>query len=562
MGRMEEGENMDVGDQILELREQTQMTLEELALGVCTPESLRNIELGKETVSKLFMEIMYQRLGKSTDKLELIVSKEVYEEEEQWEQFEEYLERGDKESANKILDKFLASIPEESNVHKMFYCRNRAYAELRVENNPIQAKEWMKKALDITMPGWRKRPIKEYRISTIEMENLLAYAKAQLVIGTDEEIAEAEVLLLACKQFIDERISDEEEHTKIFAKCAHLLAGLYLQQEKQEQAKLLAERAFRELQSYGISYFMEPILKILVDCEDGDIGEKVPQYQKYLTALQHVKQYVGEEWHFTDSIFKNCSQQTYYIDHELFREERIAQGYSQEQMIEGIYKNPESLSRAEKGKVTMRDSRLIRLFRKLGIEKCRYNGFVVTDKYEDLELKQQIDILISRNCDAEAGERLEELKSRLDLSIAENRRTIQGYEIAIGIEKEEVPKEELLKRAENLLEETYRWKSHGAYRPPMDREASLINLIGILLLELGKKEEAKQLLQNITEAMKKSKVDMKRRSRQYGLLRSNLAKLEQSISVAKNNIQFTIACGKLRTLPMDYLTIACAMIDT
>ena len=52
-----------------------------------------------------------------------------------------------------------------------------------------------------------------------------------------------------------------------------------------------------------------------------------------------------------------------------------------------VYKNPESLSRAERGKVTMRDSKLIRLFRKLGIEKCRYNGFVVTDKYEDLELK-------------------------------------------------------------------------------------------------------------------------------------------------------------------------------
>ena len=108
--------------------------------------------------------------------------------------------------------------------------------------------------------------------------------------------------------------------------------------------------------------------------------------------------------------------------------------------IEGIYKNPESLSRAERGKVTMRDSRLIRLFKKLGIEKCRYNGFVVTDKYEDLELKQQIDILISRNCDTEAEEKLEELKRRLDLSIAENRRTIQGYEIAIGIEKKKGPR--------------------------------------------------------------------------------------------------------------------------
>ena len=144
---------MDVGDQILELREQTQITLEELALGVCTPESLRNIEMGKETVSKLFMEIMYQRLGKSTDKLELIVSEEVYEEEEQWDYFEECLERGDWAGADKVLENFLANMPKDSNVHNMFYCRNRAYAELRIGNNPIKAKEWMQKALDITMPG-------------------------------------------------------------------------------------------------------------------------------------------------------------------------------------------------------------------------------------------------------------------------------------------------------------------------------------------------------------------------------------------------------------------------
>ena len=549
---------MDVGKQILELREQTNISLEELALGVCTPESLRNIELGKETVSKLFMEIMYQRLGKSMDKLELIVSEEVYEEEEQWEYFEECLERGDCAEAEKVLERFLINMPKDSNIHNMFYCRNRAYVELRVGNNPKQAKEWMQKALDITMPGWQKRPIKEYRISTLEMENLLAYSKTQLAIGTEQEIKEAESLLVACKQFIDERISDEEEHAKIFAKCAHLLAGLYLKQGNLIQAKQVAKRAFQELQAYGISYFMEPVLEQLIQCPD---EENDPPYQQYLTALQHVKQYVGEDWRFTDSVFKNCSQQTYYIDHELFREERIAQGYSQEQMIEGVYKNPESLSRAEKGKVTMRDSRLVRLFKKLGIEKCRYNGFLVTDRYEDLKLKQQIDILITRNCDGEAEEKLEELKERLDLNIAENRRMVQGYEIALGIEKEEKSKEELLKQAENLLEETYRLRSHGAYRPPMDREALLINQIGILLLELGKKEEAKQLLQSVSEAMQKSKVNMKKRSRKYSLLRSNLAKCEQSGFMAKENIQFTLACGKLRTLPVDYMTIACALID-
>lgn len=552
---------MDVGDQIFELREQTKIPLEELSLGICTPESLRNIELGKETVSKLFMEIMYQRLGKSTDKLELIVSEEIYDEEEQWEYFEECLEHGDRAGADKVLENFLANMPKDSNVHEMFYCRNRAYAELRVGNNPIQAKEWMQKALDITMPGWQTRPIKAYRISTLEMENLLAYSKTQLAIGTKQELAEAEPRLIACKQFIDERISDEEEHAKIFAKCVHLLAGLYLKQGKLVQAKQLAERAFRELQIYGISYFMEPILEILVQCEDDDTVEHESPYQQYLTALQHVKQYVGEDWRFTDSVFKNCSQQTYYIDHELFRGERIAQGYSQEQMIEGVYKNPESLSRAEKGKVTMRDSRLIRLFKKLGIDKCRYNGFVVTDRYEDLELKQKIDILISRNCDTEAAEKLEELKGRLDLSIAENRRTVQGYEIMLDMKKGQVSKEELLKHAKALLQETYRLQTHGAYRSPMDREAILINQIGILLRLLDRKAEAKELFYQLTAVMRNSKVKVRKRYRTYSLFRTNLAKWEQSVLLAKENIQFTLDCGKLDALPINYMTIACAMID-
>jgi len=95
----------------------------------------------------------------------------------------------------------------------------------------------------------------------------------------------------------------------------------------------------------------------------------------------------------------------------------------------------------------------------------------------------------------------------------------------------------------------------------MDREATLINLMGILLLELGKTEEAKRLLQSITEAMKKSKVNMRRRSRQYSLLQSNLAKWEESVALAEKNIQFTIESGKQNTLPMDYMTIACALID-
>ena len=551
---------MDIGKQISELRQQKNITLETLALGICTDESLRNIELGKESVNKLFVEVIFQRLGKSTDKLELIVSDKVYEEEQQKEYYEELLERGDKEQADQILKQLLKQASEESNVHKMFYCRSRAYAELRLEKNPVKAKEWIQKALDITLPGWKEKKLEEYWISTIEMENLLFCAKSQMEIGTEEEMDEAEELLGNCQQFIDMRVTDGEEHAKIFAKCACLLGELYIKQGEISKAESYIERAWKELQLYGISYFMLPLLELLIQCSNKENGKK-KRYQNYLDALMHLNEYVGEKGHTTDSIFKNCSQQTYYMDYELFREERIAQGYSQEQMMEGIYKNPESLSRAERGKAAMRDSKLIRLFNRLGIEKDRYNEFVVTDTYEVLELKQKLGIRISKNSYKEAEEILKELKDRLDLKIAENRRWIEGYEITLNIVRQSVAKEELLEQAINLLQETYHLQTNGVYRTPMDREAALINQIAILLRQIGKKEEAIQLLYDVTEIMEKSKISPEKRYRSYSMLKTNLAKWSCSILLAKENIRFTLSCGKLNSLPVNYMTIACGMLD-
>ena len=131
----------------------------------------------------------------------------------------------------------------------------------------------------------------------------------------------------------------------------------------------------------------------------------------------------------------------------------------------------------------------------------------------------------------------------------------------LDMKKGQVPKEELLKYAKDLLQETYRLQTHGAYRSPMDREATLINQIGILLRLLDRKEEAKELFYQLTEVMRNSKVKVRKRYRIYSLFRTNLAKWEQSVALAKENIQFTLDCGKLDALPINYMTVACALID-
>lgn len=553
---------MEIGKQIRELRIKQNIKLKDLAIGITTDESLRNIELGKEAINKFLMEIIFQRLGKSTDKLEMIVSEEIYREELLKAQYEDFLEQGEAQKASEVLETFMKCVPKESRVHKMYYCRSKAYAEFRLGKNPIAAKQWIQRAIDITLPNWKMKELKQFCISNIEMENLLMYSKLQIISGTEYEIEEAEKRLLECRDYIDERITDGEAHAKISVKCMHLLAEMYLKKGKITEAELLAKQALLELREYGISYFMQPVLEMLVCCSDKkNNGECELIYRKYLKSLIHIKEHVCEAWRFEDAILKNCSQQTYYIDNELFREERIVHGYSQEAIIEGIYKNPESLSRAERGEVTVRDTRLKKLFQKLEIEKSRYNSFIVTDTYEVLELKQRIDILLSQKKDTEAEKVIEELKEKLDQNVSENRRVIKGYEIMLNRVTQRVAFEELLSQALDLLHETYHLKTNGVYRAPMDREAILLNQIGILLRQIGKEEEAKRLFYNVTESMRKSKVSLRNRYRTYSLLMTNLAKWECSVIMAQENIKFDISCGKLRSIAMNYMIEACALIE-
>ena len=185
-------------------------------------------------------------------------------------------------------------------------------------------------------------------------------------------------------------------------------------------------------------------------------------YRMYQVVLKSVYKRYKKEWHFTDSIFKNCCQRTYYMDYELIRGERLSQGFTQEQLIEGIYENPESLSRVESGKVSPRNKTFVQLFERLGIEKGRYNTFIVTESFEVLEMKKELDRLTSRRLYNEADKKLKDLKEILDLSVIENQRFIYGLELALAsmLNKES---------SEKLLEEMIQLLQYKCEKPTLSR---------------------------------------------------------------------------------------------
>lgn len=552
---------MELGDQIRILRKKNKISPKKLVLGLCSERTLNYIEAGTEIPDKMLADMLIQRLGKSPDKLELIISKEIYQLERMQDLFEEALERKNRRRAEYLLEKY-AEIAPKSNTYRMYYCRSRAYLSFRLDGSLEEALDWLEKALDITLPGWKGSRLEDYLVSTLELENLLAYAKLRMREGTKTGQQEAERLLLSCQTYIDVHVLDGEEHAKVYCKCADLLAEWYLLRGETLRAGELCERALEELRDFGILYYMRPLLKKLACLENAVFAmEKQEEYRRYLQVLDKVYKHYEEDWHFTDSIFKNCCQRTYYMDYELIRGERLAQGFTQEQLIEGIYENPESLSRVESGKSSPRNKTFVQLLERLGIEKGRYNTFIATESFEELERKKELDRLTSQKRYKEAEAKLQGIKETLDLQVTENGRVIRGLELALESVLNQRSAEELLKEMSALLLETYPLNQKENIRVPLDREAYLINHVAILLRKSGRNEEVEALYAVVLSSMEKSRIRATHRFRSYNTLATNYAKQRCSAALARKNIKYILEVGKFRNLYMNYLTEACALID-
>ena len=83
------------GKMIRQLREEKKISLEKLSRGFCSKQALSNMERGDVQADKLLMDLILQRLGKSTDRQEPILSWESYHLEETIDRLEQSIWQGD-----------------------------------------------------------------------------------------------------------------------------------------------------------------------------------------------------------------------------------------------------------------------------------------------------------------------------------------------------------------------------------------------------------------------------------------------------------------------------------
>ena len=529
-------------------RKKANVSQRELAKGICAFQMISKIEKKKGDADKLLMDILLQRLGKAPDRLECILSKDEYNKIRARDMIGQLIAKGKGYKAKYLLAKYYENVKQE-NVQKMYYYRTMADIALRCYDDVNSALKNIIKAIEITIPDFLDCGIEVQLLSTFEIENLLFYAK---ILWLTNKKDDAMRITIICLEYIKTHQIDEEEKAKIYPKCVWMWIKVNQNETEIENTIMMCEEALQLLRKRAIIYFMLPLMEELIALyRKVKNKEREDYWASYAETLKELHLLYAPDI-CVDSLLDNCYQCEYHLDYEIIRSERIIQKITQEKIIEGIYEYPVSISNMERGKTSPTKRNLESLLDRMGLNKSRYNGFVATNNYDVLELREKLREKLSRYNSEEGYQYLQMLKTEIDMSHPENKRLIESQEINLLLTSNSISPKEARERLEKLLEETYQITDPIKMRVPLNSENIIINAICIGYGEDEMFNKGIDIYRTVLDTYKRSKVDCKFHYRQYDLLLGNYTSfmcesgnyIEEIQAYIANALGLALRCGK------------------
>lgn len=484
------------------VRKDKHVSQQELGRGICSGQQISKIEKGEAVPDFLLMELLLQRLGTGLNKFEVALSLEEYEEVETRDIILDDLRAGRLDAAERKLDTFCRDAGADQPVRQMN--RARLFGVLALERRDYEgAERFLEEAVRLTMGKTGEIGPGEGLLAGTELENLILYARALHMKGSR---AAARRLLEKAAAYIREQITDSLEKAKLQAKTVLVLAGICMEEGEYGDGEALCEEALEQLRDNDMILCMPSLLALLLEVYER-LGrhDKAERLACWKETLEQVYIHFGMKDSVIDKLYFNPCTSQYYLIGEIIREERKARGMSQEELLEGIYQEPATLSRVENGQMPDR-KKLRRLMGRLGMSGWRYAGAVATEDYRVLEMNDEIEQLLCRHEYEKATWAAERMKRFVDLSVPENRQRIEGLEIKNLYRKGELKPEEAYRRTEELLRLTYHKRTE---RVPFQNELRLMNDMCTYLWRAGRQEEAISEYQKILRRFEKSRVQMK-----------------------------------------------------
>lgn len=532
-------------------RERMGETQKNIAEGIISVSELSRVESGELEIDYFTLQALFERLGKSIDKLELAVSCSEYDAIAYRFEIERSIESWDYDLLRELFRKSPIYNDKIRPVHSQYMTMLYAMGWYVRERDYASCLYWMELALMTTLgEEWKQNARSRQCLCNQEIKIMLVIAYCQWKLGTTEGLTES---LEQLGRYILRHYTDTEEQVKVYPHCAWLLGQLYLEQNRVEDAYAVCQKGRKSLIENGSLSPLWEILELEESCLQR-LGKdaELDQCRKYQEAIAFLYQVTGKhlESNMMAAFMKSSFQGELVITNELVRDLREAKGFSQEELCEGICAQ-ETLSKIETGKRSPNKKNLYRLLKKMGMERENYYGFIEADKYEMYEKVREYNRCFLKEKDGEARKLLNEIEQGIDMTKLVNRQFIGMERIFEQTAKNDISREHANKQLREILCLTMpQMKSNKMiYRVPFRTEYMIWNKIAINLRKEDRVEEAIQLYEELMACYERSKVVMRFHAipgmslyiNYTGFLEAN-NELEKAAAIGKEGLQHSLAC--------------------
>ncbi|MCM1183240.1 MAG: helix-turn-helix domain-containing protein [Roseburia sp.] len=526
-------------------------TQKSIAEGIISVTELCKVENGGREVDYFTLQALFERLGKSTDKLEIAVSVSEYESIAYRVEIERSIETGDCGTLEKLLRGYNACNDENRPIHRQYLLAMTAMVRYVKDGDYASCLHLMEQALDCTLCGdWRRKVRYGQSLCNQELRIILVITYCRWRLGDTDGLAEEMERLGG---YIRQHYTDTEAQVKVYPHCAWLTGQLYLAQNRVEEAYAACRKGRESLTENGSLSPLWKILELEEACLE-KLGRQAEALQcgRYREAVSFLYEAAGArpESDIMTAFMKSSFQGEFVITNELIRDMREAKGLSQEELCERIC-SQETLSRIESGKRSPNKKKLYLLLQKMGMERENYYGFIEAEDYELYEKVRRYNRCFPKDRREEAMKLLDEIESRVDMTKNVNRQFIGKGRISELVTQGKLSRREANERLRELLCLTMPPAVSGKriYRVPFRTEYTIWNKIAINLKEDGNAEEALCIYRELIQCYKRSRVLMRYHAVPGMTLYINYAgfleeqdELEEAMAIGKEGLRHSLEC--------------------
>lgn len=524
-----------------------------VADGIINISDLCRVECGELEIDYFTLQALFERLGKSIDKLELAVSSDEYDSVVYRSEIERSIEEWDHERLEKLIADYYVYNDEGRSIHRQYRAAMQAMAYYVKDRDYASCLRGMEQAIVCTLRGdWRKKVRQGHHLCNQEIRIIMMIAYCQWKLGDTEGLLEQMEQL---RSYILHHYTDTEEQVKVYPHCLWLLGQLYLEQDEVDEAYILCKKGRKSLIENGSLSPLWEMLELEAAClEKMDRQSALEQCRTYQETVAFLYEAAGEELetNMMAAFLRSSFQGEFIIANELVKDLRRAKRFSQEGLCADIC-TQETLSRIEHGKRSPNKKNLYQMLKKMGVERENYYGFIEADDYELYEKVRQYNRCFMKGKLDEAMGLLDELEARLDMTKTLNRQFVGMERVCERMARNELSRDQANRKLRELLNLTMPPAKSGRmiYRVPFRVEYMILNNMAVNLRNEGKVEEALYIYGELMRCYKKSSVIMRHHAVPGLLLYINYTgmlevhdELEKSAEIGKEGLRHSLECRR------------------